>query len=358
MPGPALTPIASPLPAASAKGPEGTRPDAAAQAREADAPETGFAGELQRHMQGSGGKDEGSATQADAPSPDDGSPPAADAAPQPSALPPELVALLAGLATPPAGKAAAPVEADAGEDPATTPAGIDSRQGLTGLGADPGTAGGRLPPGAAADLRQAADLAGATADAAGKHPGPAALETAIAPRDGRIELAADAAPGNSFAAIHAAALANLRGESSAAAAPLPIHVATPAGSPAWPEEVGNRVSWMVRQHESQAELTLTPPQLGRIEVSITVSGDQTSAQFVTATPAARELIEQSLPRLREILEQSGISLGQADVGTSGQRGEGGQHTPRGRFGGDTSAASTGAPALWQRRGEGLVDTFA
>lgn len=93
-------------------------------------------------------------------------------------------------------------------------------------------------------------------------------------------------------------------------------------------------------------------------MSITVSGDQTSAQFVTATPAARELIEQSLPRLREILEQSGISLGQADVGTSGQRGEGGQHTPRGRFGGDASAASTGAPALWQRRGEGLVDTFA
>ena len=41
-----------------------------------------------------------------------------------------------------------------------------------------------------------------------------------------------------------------------------------------------------------------------------------------------------------------------------QRGEGGQHTPRGRFGGDASAASTGAPALWQRRGEGLVDTFA
>jgi hypothetical protein len=45
-------------------------------------------------------------------------------------------------------------------------------------------------------------------------------------------------------------------------------VATP-DSPAWPEEVGNRVSWMVGQHESQAELTLTPPQLGKIEVSIT-----------------------------------------------------------------------------------------
>ena len=357
MPGPALTPIASPLPAVSAKGPEGLRPDAAAQAREADAPETGFAGELQRRMQGSSSsdKDDGSAARTDAPPTDDENTLASDASPQPTAPPPELAAFFAGLATPATGKAATPVDADA-----AAPAGIAPRPGLTGLGAEAGTAAGWLPPGATIDTGQTADLAGAAADAAGKPASPATLESPGMLRDGPIAPAPDtAAPTNSFAAIHAAALANLRGESTpTAAAPLPLHVATPAGSPAWPEEVGSRVSWMVRQHESQAELTLTPPQLGRIEVSITVSGEQTSAQFVTATPAARELIEQNLPRLREILEQSGISLGQADVGTSGQRGEGGQHTPRGRLGGDANAASPGAPALWQRRGEGLVDTFA
>ena len=52
MPGPALTPIATPLPVAPTKGPEGARPDAAASGREAEAPDTGFAGELQRRMQG------------------------------------------------------------------------------------------------------------------------------------------------------------------------------------------------------------------------------------------------------------------------------------------------------------------
>ena len=55
MPGPALTPIANPLPVAPAKGPEGSRPDAASPGREADAPDTGFAGELQRRMQGEAG---------------------------------------------------------------------------------------------------------------------------------------------------------------------------------------------------------------------------------------------------------------------------------------------------------------
>lgn len=176
-------------------------------------------------------------------------------------------------------------------------------------------------------------------------------------------LAAETTPANNFANLHAAALANLRGEPTThAPAPVPLHVATPPGSPGWPEEVGSRVSWMVGHDESHAQLTLTPPQLGKIEVSITVSGDQTSAQFVAATPAARELIEQSLPRLREILEQSGINLGQTDVGTSGQSNnsaEGQRGNARGDSrGSDEGAAPRPVSPQWGRRGDGLVDTFA
>jgi len=187
----------------------------------------------------------------------------------------------------------------------------------------------------------------AAGEAAGKHP----------------DLAGESTLTNNFAGIHAAALANLRGESAApATSPVPLHVATPAGSPGWPEEVGSRVSWMVGHEESHAQLTLTPPQLGKIEVSITVSGDQTSAQFVAATPAARELIEQSLPRLRELLEQSGINLGQTDVGTSGQSNNSGDGRRGNAWGGqrgtdDGSMSRVSAPQ-WVRRGDGLVDTFA
>ncbi|MBS0356120.1 MAG: flagellar hook-length control protein FliK [Proteobacteria bacterium] len=177
------------------------------------------------------------------------------------------------------------------------------------------------------------------------------------------DLAGENTPTNNFAGIHAAALANLRGESAApATSPVPLHVATPAGSPGWPEEVGSRVSWMVGHEESHAQLTLTPPQLGKIEVSITVSGDQTSAQFVAATPAARELIEQSLPRLRELLEQSGINLGQTDVGTSGQSNNSGDgrrgHAWGGQRGTDDGSMSRVTAPQWIRRGDGLVDTFA
>lgn len=361
MPGPALTPIANPLPVAPAKGAEGARPDAAAPGREADAPDAGFAGELQRRMQGDASHEADTATKPDSARADDETTPLADATAQAPAPQPELAALLAGLvkpaaadttALPPAPRAASLLVSDIGQDAHRNPA---------GMATDTAAGRGLIQLAAPAGAGQAANLADTEADAAGKPAFSAALETAGGLRESLIERTPDtpATPTNSFAAIHAAALANLRGEpTQAAPAPLPIHVATPADSPAWPEEVGSRVSWMVGQHESQAELTLTPPQLGKIEVSITVSGEQTSAQFTTATPAARELIEQSLPRLREILEQSGISLGQTDVGTSGERGDGSGKAPRGRTGGgDTGAAPLGAPP-WQRRGEGLVDTFA
>lgn len=366
MPGPALTPIANPLPVAPAKGPEGSRPDAASPGREADAPGTGFAGELQRRMQGEAGSQ--ADTAADTGNTRSTEESATPAATEPGAPPPELAALLAGLVKPIADTApeAPKRAADSTTDPGLTA--LNAGLTLAGTAADP-AAGGKPDGGRTAhtaeltaDAGRAANLADPAADVAGKPASPAAPETTGSLQEHLLERAPDtpAVPTNSFAAIHAAALANLRGEpTQAAPAPLPIHVATPADSPTWPEEVGNRVSWMVGQHESQAELTLTPPQLGKIEVSITVSGEQTSAQFVTATPAARELIEQSLPRLREILEQSGISLGQTDVGTSGQRGDGSGNAPRSRTGGgsDSNAAPLGAPS-WLRRGEGLVDTFA
>jgi flagellar hook-length control protein FliK len=152
----------------------------------------------------------------------------------------------------------------------------------------------------------------------------------------------------------------LEGQTRGATSPLQMHVPTPASHPAWPTEVGNRVSLMLGQHENTAELILTPPHLGKVEVKITTHGDQTSAQFVAATPAAREMLEQALPRLREVLEQAGISLTDAGVSTSG-----GQDRPQGEGGGSQrrSGAASGLPATeisgaWMRRQDGLVDTFA
>jgi flagellar hook-length control protein FliK len=150
-------------------------------------------------------------------------------------------------------------------------------------------------------------------------------------------------------------------------APLPqLPVPTPVGQRVWAEDVGDRVVWMLGRHESKAELVLTPPHLGRLEVSLQLSGEQTSAHFVAATAAARDALEQAMPRLREVLQQAGIQLGQTNVSTSGQQQP--QHGAPGRPGGASSNGGDGGAVelprvaalmpAWSRGGAGRVDTFA
>jgi flagellar hook-length control protein FliK len=140
----------------------------------------------------------------------------------------------------------------------------------------------------------------------------------------------------------------------------PVRVDTPVGAPGWREEVGQRISWLVGRGEQRAELVLTPPHLGRVEVTVTVNNDQANALFVSANPAVREALEQALPRLREVLADAGIALGQANVNAESSRGkQGSEASPRHGNLADSELPGVAAQdAPWVRRGVGLVDTFA
>lgn len=93
-----------------------------------------------------------------------------------------------------------------------------------------------------------------------------------------------------------------------------MSISQPVGEAGWGQELGQRIVWMANRSEGKAELVLTPPQMGRVEVSLTVSGDQATASFASANPVVREALESALPRLREVLAEAGIQLGQAQVG--------------------------------------------
>lgn len=178
----------------------------------------------------------------------------------------------------------------------------------------------------------------------------------------RLAAALQASPGEPGAGMQGAALHTLRHTNPLQPAPPQLPVATPAGQRGWAEEVGNRVMWMIGRAESKAELVLTPPNLGKVEVSINLNGDQTTAQFVAASQAARDALEQAMPRLREMLAQSGISLGQAGVNTSdGQQASGNGSGRNGERGNGTAGAGTSeadSVSQWVRQTDGLVDTFA
>lgn len=143
-------------------------------------------------------------------------------------------------------------------------------------------------------------------------------------------------------------------------------VRTPVSQSGWADDVGNRMVWMAGKELGRAELILTPPHLGRVEITLNVNGDQTTAQFVTATPAAREAIEQSIPRLRELMTEAGLNLGQVNVSANGtndpsqeQRSWGGaQRGGRQAMSEETSEIVGQPRSMWVQSGRGMVDTFA
>lgn len=159
---------------------------------------------------------------------------------------------------------------------------------------------------------------------------------------------------------------------ASAQAPAPVHigrtaltVASPVGSSHWDRDVGEKLVWMTNHQEQRADLTLNPPQMGKVEVSISVQGDQANAQFVSANPAVRDALEAALPRLREMLADAGINLGQAQVGSDSAQNASGNpannrengDNPR-RGSGEAAPAATLAGAPWLRAGAGMVDVFA
>lgn len=149
-------------------------------------------------------------------------------------------------------------------------------------------------------------------------------------------------------------------------------VATPAsrsskidsavGAPGWDEALGQKVVWLVSQQQQVAELHLNPPDLGPLEIVLTVSNDQASALFVSSHASVREAIETALPRLREMMAENGITLGNATVSDESFQGQAGaereRHSPQRRADTELLAPGVRSSVLFPARRTGLVDTFA
>ena len=99
-------------------------------------------------------------------------------------------------------------------------------------------------------------------------------------------------------------------------APLPP-IATPVGQSDWGESLSERVLVMTSGKLGNAEIRLTPAELGPVRVQVSVDDGTATVSFQASHAATRDAIEQAMPRLREMLSENGLSLGQASVGDQG-----------------------------------------
>ncbi|MEI8668415.1 flagellar hook-length control protein FliK [Pseudoalteromonas sp. B131b] len=74
-----------------------------------------------------------------------------------------------------------------------------------------------------------------------------------------------------------------------------------------------RVSSMLSINNKEAEIRLDPPEMGSMQIRIRSDAEQAQINFVVQNQQAKEALEQSLPRLREMLAQQGIELGDSSI---------------------------------------------
>jgi len=157
-------------------------------------------------------------------------------------------------------------------------------------------------------------------------------------------------------------------EAKPVAPPTPAHVmaAVPGvvGDTRWGDALSQRVVWMAGEKLQVAQFRVEPPQLGPIEVRMSITNDQANLLFTAAHAEARDAIQNALPRLQEMLMGSGLALGNVSIGAGGAQNQTGlpfqqyassaDPTPF-----DEATSSAGShPIAPSRQGVGLVDLFA
>lgn len=167
--------------------------------------------------------------------------------------------------------------------------------------------------------------------------------------------------------IHAdVAAAMPRAPTAQALPPLPTvgqSIGIPVQQPGWDNVLADRVTMMANGRLQNAELRLTPAELGPLRIQLEIDDGVANVSFQSQHPVTREALEQAMPRLRELLAENGLSLGQADV-----RDDSSQQRSRGALADARAASAAGAdggefdetPAsrATQRVSDSLVDTFA
>ncbi len=110
-----------------------------------------------------------------------------------------------------------------------------------------------------------------------------------------------------------------------------LSVGAKFGTQAWTPNMSQRIAWMANQQVGHADIRLDPPDLGSLNIRLTVQNDQATVSFVSPNPQVRDALESQMPRLREMLEESGLQLADTDVSaeSGGQEREQGEHASRG-----------------------------
>lgn len=141
--------------------------------------------------------------------------------------------------------------------------------------------------------------------------------------------------------VTAGAAATQAASASAPTANGPLIVPTTA--PTWVNQISNAVTRSFEDGTDEFEVTLTPENLGRVQLKIAVRDGIAMLQVVTETPEAAKLFTETKEQLAQSLKENGLDLGQHTAQSDGQAGQNNQGSAQAQRG--RGVGALGAQAL-------------
>lgn len=92
-----------------------------------------------------------------------------------------------------------------------------------------------------------------------------------------------------------------------------LSTAAPVGTPGWTRELHEQVTLLVHNRNATADIKLNPEEMGPIEIRIDFSEAQPKVSISVQNADTRSALDAALPRLRDMLAESGVSLGDTSI---------------------------------------------
>ncbi|MFT5162168.1 MAG: flagellar hook-length control protein FliK [Alteromonadaceae bacterium] len=128
-----------------------------------------------------------------------------------------------------------------------------------------------------------------------------------------------------FTAINSTSLTNTLNSTSATDNKMTgpdltkLQQAMTPNQPDFSQNMKERLTIMMNRGVQSADIRLDPAELGQMQVKMTVENDVTSVSFTVQNSQAKEVLEQAMPKLKEMLAEQGLEMGEGSVNQEDQQ---------------------------------------
>jgi len=97
-----------------------------------------------------------------------------------------------------------------------------------------------------------------------------------------------------------------------------LRLEIPVTDNTWANEFAERIVFVSQQPVKTAIMHINPPELGPLEISVSMKQDKAAVQITSQHPLIRDLIESSFPKLRDLFQEQGLQLTDSTVSKDSQ----------------------------------------